>query len=49
MTSLLDIIQQFSAWSGIHLNIAKCKITAYIHELQSIPKKRDRDAALLSN
>jgi hypothetical protein len=48
VTALLDIIQQFSTWSGIHLNTAKCKITAYIHELQSIPKKRDRDADLLS-
>ena len=38
MTSLLEIIQQFSAWSGIHLNTAKCKITSYIHELQSISK-----------
>jgi len=28
MISLLDIIQQFSTWSGIHLNAAKCKITA---------------------
>ncbi len=48
ITSLLDIIQQFGAWSGIHLNTVKCKITAYIHELESIPKKRDRDTALLS-
>ncbi len=48
ITSLLDIIQQYSAWSGIHLNTNKCKITAYIHELQSIHKKRDRDTALLS-
>jgi hypothetical protein len=48
MISLLDIIQQFSTWSGIHLNNAKCKITAYIHELQAIPKTRDRDVALLS-
>jgi hypothetical protein len=31
MTALLDIIQQFSTWSGIHLNTAKCKITTYIH------------------
>ena len=37
--SLLNIIQQFSTWSGIHLNAAKCKITTYIHELQSIPRK----------
>ncbi len=39
MISLLDIIQQFSKWSDIHLNAAKCKITAYIHELQAIPQK----------
>ena len=31
--SLADIVQQFSTWSGIHLNVAKCKMTAYIHEL----------------
>ena len=43
MISLLDIIQQFSTWSGIHLHAAKCKITAYIHELQAIPNKRERD------
>jgi len=39
MISLLDIIQQFSTRSGIHLNAAKCKIKAYIHELQAIPQK----------
>ena len=33
MISLLDTVQQFSTWSGIHLNAAKYKITAYIHEL----------------
>jgi hypothetical protein len=48
MISLLDIIQQLSTWSGIHLNAAKCKITAYIHELQAIPRKRERDDALRS-
>jgi len=37
MISLLDIIQQFGTWAGIHLNAAKCKITAYIHALQAIP------------
>ena len=46
--SLLDIIQQFSTWLGIHLNVAKCKIIAYIHALQAIPQKRDRDVALRS-
>ncbi len=48
MISLLDIIQHFSTWSGIHLNVAKCKITAYIHVLQAIPTKWDRDVALRS-
>ena len=48
MISLVDIIRQFSTWAGIHLNAAKCKIAAYIHELQSIPRKRDRDVALRS-
>jgi hypothetical protein len=46
MISLLDIVQQFSDWSGIRLNASKCKITSYIHELQSITCKRDRDEAL---
>ncbi len=48
MISLLDIIQQLGTWSGIHLNAAKCKITAYIHEFQAISNKRERDDALRS-
>jgi len=48
MISLLNIIQQFNTWSGIHLNAAKCKITAHIHELQAIPNKRERDETLRS-
>ena len=44
--SLLDIFHHFSMGSGIHLKIAKCKITAYTHELQSIPQRRDRDGTL---
>jgi len=40
MISLLDIIKQFSTRSGIHLNAAKCKIGAYIHELQYILRKK---------
>ena len=46
MVSMLDIAQQFSAWSRIRLNAPKCKITAYIHALQPIPRKRDREEAL---
>ena len=33
MISILDIIEQCSKWSGIHLNVSKCKITACIHAL----------------
>ncbi len=33
MISLLSVVQQFSEWSGIKLNIDKCKVTAYIHSL----------------
>ncbi len=43
--SLMGIVHHFSTWSSIHLNVAKCKITPYIHELQSIPHRRDCDAA----
>jgi hypothetical protein len=46
MRALLSIVQQFSDWSGIHLNVGKCKVTAYIHSLQTIPRKRERDDAL---
>jgi len=48
MISLLEIIQQFNIWAGIHLNAAKCKVKAYIHELQAISNKRERDDALRS-
>jgi len=43
--SIYDVYT-FSSWSGIHLNVAKCKIAAYIHALQTITRKRDRDDAL---
>ena len=46
MISLLAIVNKFSEWSGIHLNVGKCKVTAYIHELHSIPRKGARDEAL---
>ncbi len=46
MDSLLAIVKEFSEWSGIHLNVSKCKLTAYIHELQAIPRKGARDDAL---
>jgi hypothetical protein len=46
MISLLTIIQQFSDWAGIRLNVGKCKVTAYIHELQTISRKRERDDVL---
>ena len=43
---MLSIIQQFSDLSEIRLNVGKCKVTAYIHGLQTISRKRDRDGAL---
>ncbi len=33
MVALLDIVEQFSDWSGIRLNVGKCKITAYMQNL----------------
>ena len=46
LMSLLSIVQQFSEWPGIHLNVGKCKVTTYIHSLQSIPHIRECDDAL---
>jgi hypothetical protein len=46
MISLLDLVDQFSKWSGIHLNANKCKITAFIHDIKAIPRRRDRDDAV---
>ena len=33
MIVLLDLVDQFSKWPGIHVNVNKCKITAFIQEL----------------
>ncbi len=46
MIALLDLVNQSSEWSGIRLNANKCKITAFLQDLQTIPRKRDRDDAL---
>jgi len=46
LIALLNIVQQFSIRSGIHLHADKCKIAAYIQALQTIPRKQDRDDAL---
>ncbi len=46
IVALLNIVEQFGDWSGIRLNVGKCKITAYIQSLQSVRKKTDRDDAL---
>jgi hypothetical protein len=46
MTVLLDIVDKFSNWSGIRLNVGKYKIPAYIQSLQPIHKKTRRDDAL---
>jgi hypothetical protein len=46
MIALLDIVEQFSTWSSIHLNVRKCTITACIQGLQSIRTKSNRVHAL---
>ena len=46
MITMLDIVEQFSDWSGIRLHVGKYKITTYIQGLQPIRKKTDRDDAL---
>jgi hypothetical protein len=45
MIVLLDLVDQFSNWSGIHLNVNKCKIAAFINILQATPRNRDIDDA----
>jgi hypothetical protein len=37
MISLLDLVNHFSKWSGIHINANKCKITAFLQDIQPIP------------
>ena len=46
MIVLLDLVQQFSKSSNIHLNVNKCKITAFIHDHQAILRKRNTYDAL---
>ena len=46
MIVLFYLVDKFSKWSGIQLNVSKCKITAFIHDLQAIPRKQDRDDTL---
>ena len=45
MTQLNLRIDQFSTWSDVRTNIKKCRITAFLHPLQKLPKKA-RDEAL---
>ena len=44
--ALLDLVDQLSRRPGIHLNVNKYNITAFIQDLQAIPCKRDTDYAL---
>jgi hypothetical protein len=46
MIVLLNLVDKFSKWSNVHLNVSKCNIPAFIHDLQAIPRKRDRDDTL---
>jgi hypothetical protein len=46
LNTQLEIVNTFSEWSGIGLDIYKCRLTGYIYELQSLKRKKDRDSAL---
>ena len=46
LNTQLDIVNTFSEWLGIRLNISECRLTSYIYELQSLKRKKDRDSAL---
>ena len=46
MIVLFYLVAKYSKWSSIYMNVSKCIITAFIHELQAIPRKRNRDDAL---
>ena len=39
-------MDSYSSWSGIRLNVPKCCITGFMHQLQSITRKAKRDNAL---
>jgi hypothetical protein len=34
----LQVVESYSKWSGIRLNIPKCRLTGYLHILQKIKK-----------
>ena len=46
MISQLQVVDSYSSWSGIRLNVPKCCITGFMQQLQSITRKADRDNAL---
>ena len=46
LNTQLAVVNTFSEWSGIRLNISKRRLTGYIYELQSLKRKKDRDSAL---
>jgi hypothetical protein len=46
LNTQLEIVNTFSEWSDIILNISKCRLTGYIYELQSLKRKKDHDSAL---
>jgi hypothetical protein len=46
LNTQLEAVKTFSELSGIRINIPKYRLTGYIHTLQQIKRKSDRDAAL---
>ena len=37
MVVLFELVDQISEWSGICLNVAKCKVAAFIYEFKPFP------------
>ena len=46
LNAQLEVVNTFSEWLIITLNISKCRLTGYIYELQSLKRKKDRVATL---
>ena len=43
LNTQFEAVHTFSEWSNIRINIPRCKITGYIHALQLIKQKAQRN------
>jgi hypothetical protein len=46
LNTQLDAVNTFSDWSSIRSNLSKCRLIGYIHAIQLIKRKVDRESAL---